>query len=65
MTIREKVTEAMQNQSVSRYRLAKLSGVSESHINRYLNGESDLTGDKLDKVFKVLGLVIKKAPNRN
>ena len=41
---------------LSRYEIAKQSGVDASQLHRFVNGTGRLTNDSLDKIGKVLQL---------
>jgi len=41
---------------LSRYEIAKRSGVSEATLSRFVNGQQGLSTDTLDKLANVLGL---------
>lgn len=51
------VREAVTNSGLSRYRISKLSGVSESILSRFMHGEG-LSLENLDALAGVLGLRI-------
>lgn len=60
-TIRAAVTERAAALGLNPYSLARQTegAVSDDQLRRYLAGTHDLTGEKLDAVFRVLGLAIR------
>ena len=54
---------AIENSGYSNYALSGLSGVSQSVLNRFTNGERDITLDTASKIAAALGaeLRVKKA----
>ena len=54
-SLRAALVEA-QDAGVSRYRLAKDSGVGADLIARFQRGEKDLSGRSVDRLARVLGL---------
>jgi transcriptional regulator with XRE-family HTH domain len=49
---------AAKKNPVSRYRLAKDTGIDESHFGKWLNGDVGLSAENLDKLATALGLKI-------
>lgn len=54
--IQEQLRQAILHAEVSRYRLAKLSGVSEAVISTFVNRKRSATMDTAAKLATVLGL---------
>lgn len=54
--LREKIKSEAQKQGLSVYKLAKLSGLQITQLNNYLKGLTDLKGENIEKLFKVLGI---------
>ena len=52
----DQLREIIEHGPMTRYRLAKESGVDASQLHRFLNGTGRLTTDSLDKIAAVLGL---------
>ena len=52
----EQLREIIEKGSMSRYRIAKESGVDASQLHRFISGTGRLTTDSLDKIGNVLGL---------
>lgn len=62
MSLREQLRAAIAASGMSRYRLAKLSGVGESSLSRFMAGSGGLSIDSIDRLWRVLGLRISVAP---
>ena len=60
----DQIRHEIQNCGVSSYVLARSADVSESTLSRFLNGESGLTLETLDRLAEVLGLHIAPRANR-
>ena len=56
--ISEQLKEAILNADVSRYRIAKETGLTEASLSRFLNDVSGLSLDSIDKVGDYLELDI-------
>ena len=54
--IRDKIKTEVQKQSISVYKLSKLSGLQITQINNYLKGLNDLQGENIDKLLKSLNI---------
>ena len=54
--IQEQLRQAILNADISRYRLAKLSGVTQAVISTFVNRKRSATMDTAAKLAKVLGL---------
>ena len=52
--LRKLIAEAEQ-QGISRYRLAQLSGVSEGQLSRLVNGQVDPRLDSAERIARALG----------
>ena len=52
----ERVKELMERDHISQKELAKLSGISESSISRYLSGSKEPRMDILSNIAKVFGV---------
>lgn len=53
------IRQTMDEQAVSMYRLAQMSGLSQASVRLILNGENSPTLDSLDKICNALGLELK------
>ena len=60
MDLRQIVIGEMESQGISGCRMAQLTGLNATTINRYVNGERDMTGERLEMLLDVLGLEVKK-----
>ncbi len=58
MNIAETVRKAIAECGMSRYELAKRTGVSQSTLSRFALGKSSLTLEKLDALASVLGISV-------
>ena len=56
MTVSERLTQIMTNNSLSQYRLAKESGVSQSMISAILRGDRKPTVETMDMICKALNI---------
>lgn len=59
-TLSETLKQAIVSSELSRYRIAKESGVGAGILSRFVNGERELKLDTADKICKVLGLSLTK-----
>jgi len=59
MDLRQIVIGEMESQGISGYRMAQLTGLNATTINRYGNGERDMTGERLGMLLDVLGLEVR------
>lgn len=64
----EQLRDAILNAEVSRYRIAKETGLTQAGLSRFVNGVAGLSLDSIDKVGECLGLEVKirqqKRPKR-
>ena len=56
MTLREEIRQAMKQQRVSAYYLARVTGISRSALSRFLNGKTSLPSHRVDLLREQLGL---------
>ena len=64
-TISDQIRDAILTASVSRYRIAKDTGVGQPALSRFVHGERGLSIEALDAIGLYLGLVIvKKQPKK-
>ena len=57
----EKIKELRESKGISQYRLAELTGINRSTINRYENGSiQKISFDNLLKICKALDIDIKE-----
>jgi plasmid maintenance system antidote protein VapI len=57
--IEKKLCEEIVNSEMSRYKISKLSGVSEAQLSLFVNGKRTLTLPAAAKLAKVLGLELR------
>jgi transcriptional regulator with XRE-family HTH domain len=65
MTISDQIRAAILNAGISRYELARRSGVSEAALSKFVNGRS-ITTALLDRLAHPLGLrlIVRKSSTR-
>lgn len=61
----DQLRDAIEAAPITRYRLAKLTGVSQSMLSRFVSGRVSLSLDSTDKVCAVLALELKPAKRLN
>jgi transcriptional regulator with XRE-family HTH domain len=54
----EQLKDAILNADVSRYRIAKETGLTEAALSRFVNGVAGLSLESIDKIGEYLGLEI-------
>ena len=57
----EQLREIILNAGISRYRIAKETGLTEAGLSRFVNRVTGLSLDSLDKIGECLGLEVKVA----
>ena len=62
-TITDVIEAAIQRSSLTRYRLAKLSGLTEASLSRFMSGKTSMILSKADKLASVLGLMLVPDPD--
>ena len=62
--LRATVREALWARGISQRDLARLVGVTEGAISRFLKGEREASFETIDKILDVLGLEIVIRPRR-
>lgn len=62
--MRDIINQAMTDQGVTAYELAKRSGVDASTIGRYIRGERDVTAANVAKMLDALNLAVTRKPTR-
>ncbi len=60
----EQLRSALEASGVSRYRLSAESGVSQSHLSRFVSGESGCSVENAERIADALGLEIVLRPKR-
>ena len=56
MSFRKIIQSEVQRQELSGYRVAKLSGIPMRTVQAYLAEDCDLTGERVARIAKALGL---------
>ncbi|KKL08668.1 hypothetical protein LCGC14_2573550 [marine sediment metagenome] len=65
MSITDQLREAMEASGLSRYALAKATGIDMSTVHRFYWGVGNLSADGIDKMAEALGMELKpKRPTR-
>ena len=66
MTMSDQVRRAIENCGMSRYAIAKASGLSEGGLSRFMAGQRDMNLRTLDKLAPVIGvrLVVDRPKSR-
>lgn len=64
MSFRRIIRREAEQQGLSGYRIAKLSGTPMRTVQAYLAGDRDLTGERLAKIAEALGLELRPARRR-
>lgn len=64
LLISEQLRRAVSESHLSRYRIAKETGLSQSLLSRFVSGDRGLSLDAIDKLGTLLGfrLVLHRAP---
>ncbi len=57
----EQLRDAILSADVSRYRIAKETGLTEALLSRFINGVAGLGQESIDKIGKYLGLRLDKS----
>ncbi len=53
--LRKTIAKRMRDNGITQWHLADASGISQSQISRFLNGESSLSLKRLDTIIRLLG----------
>lgn len=61
----EQLREAIEKAGVSRYEIAKQTGVSETTLCRFVSGERGISVDAMDAIGQYLGLSIGNQKKRS
>ncbi len=61
MKMSDQIRRAIEESGLSRYRIAKATGVDEGILSRFMHGSSMRT-DTLDRIAECLGLVLRVDP---
>jgi transcriptional regulator with XRE-family HTH domain len=57
--IEQKLLDAIKNSLMTRYKISRLSGISQAALSLFINGKRTLTLTSAAKVAEVLGLELK------
>ena len=63
-SIEDQLRQAILNAGITRYRIGKLSGVSETSLSFFVAGKRSLRLDMAAKIAAVLGLELRPAERR-
>lgn len=55
-TVSDQLRRAMVRSGMSRYEIAKLTGVEQSSLSRFFSGQRGLSQDAIDAICALLGL---------
>lgn len=64
-SLRSVILDAFRRSGISQNRLAKMAGVNQATLNRYLGGHLDMTGAKLDRLIAALGIRVRGPSDRD
>jgi transcriptional regulator with XRE-family HTH domain len=59
VNITETLRTAIQRTDVSRYEIAKATGIAQSALSRFIHGERGLDGDSINKLCQYFGLELR------
>ena len=66
--MRQKISEALnakiQQEGLTLYQLSRMSGVQQTHLNRFISGDKNYTVDLASKVLDALGFEVKIVSKR-
>ena len=62
--IEDQLRQAILGAGITRYRIAKLSGVTQATLSLFVSGKRSMTTDTAAKVAVVLGLELRPAERR-
>ena len=64
-SLSEQIRKAIASADVTRYRIAKETGIEESTLSRFMSGERGLSMEALDALFKYFDLdIVARRKNR-
>ena len=64
-TLSDQLRSIIEDGELSRYEIAKRSGVDASQLHRFVRGTGRLTNDSMDKIGAVLGLQFVQERSQN
>ena len=64
VAVRDDLVSAIQRDGRSVYEIARQTGVPQSSLSRFINGERGLSFESLESLASVLGLELRVTPRR-
>ena len=65
-TVSDQLRRAIEGSGLTRYQIAKVTGVSQSMLSRFMAGQSGLSTTSLDKLSELLDLeIVMHGPKRS
>ena len=61
----DQIRQAIKDQGITQYRMAKELGITQSATSRFLNGLTGLNMANLDKIAKLAGLRVEFDPSKH
>ena len=58
MDVSKRLQELMDKYGFTQYRLCKESGLNQSSISRYLNGQNSPTAEQLERICNAIGITL-------
>lgn len=62
MSLQEQIADRLKQVGVSRYKLAKDTGINESQLSRFFNGKINLSFERITQIAEYLECEIKLVP---
>lgn len=62
MNIQEQIDRILKDKGISRYQLAKDTGINESQLSRFFSGKVNLSYDKIELITVYLNCEIRLTP---
>jgi len=62
MTFSDQVRQAIEHCGLTRYAIAKQTGITEGALSRFMAGERDMTLRTLERIAPVIGVSLKVTP---
>lgn len=59
--VRQTILKELKRQKKSRYWLAKQTGIALPNVYQYLNGKSDMSTARIERLLAAMGLEIRRA----
>jgi plasmid maintenance system antidote protein VapI len=64
VSVTETLRRAISDAGVSRYAIAKATGIEQSALSRFIHGERGLDGTSIDKLAEYFGLELQAAKKK-